>query len=77
MNDHGEFRLQMIACGLLMVGLISIAASDHFNYRDLANAGTMVLGIGGGLLTGKALNQMTKTGDIKNSPSEDKPEDPK
>lgn len=78
MNDHAETRTQFIACGLLLTGLIAIAASDHFNFRDLANAGTMVLGIGGGLLTGKALNQSTKPGDIKNvNPSDGTSEEPK
>lgn len=33
-----------------MVGLGAIAGADHYNMRDLANAGTVVVGAGVGLL---------------------------
>lgn len=78
MNDHGELRLQLIACALIIVGLTAVAMADKSNFRDLANGATMVLGIGATLLTGKSQSQSTKTGDIKNvNVPEDKPEEPK
>lgn len=71
MNDHGETRTQNLAVILLFMGLVAIAVADVYNMRDLANAGTVVVGAGVGLLTGKmankALTQTTATGDIKNT----------
>lgn len=70
MNSHSDEKTQYLACALLVLALVAITAADHYNYRDLANAGTMILGIGGGLLTGKFMGQSTKSGDIINPPSE-------
>lgn len=69
MKDFGERWTQLLAVTLMALGLAAIAAADKYNFRDLANAGTVVVGAGVGLLTGKALNQSTKTGDIKNAES--------
>lgn len=51
---------------LIFIGLVSIGIADHFNWRDLAGAGGIVLGYGGGILQGKSNSQQnsTKTGDI-------------
>jgi type IV secretory pathway VirB2 component (pilin) len=57
-----DSRTQYLAAALIIIALISIGIADHFNMRDLANAGTMVLGIGGGILTGKYLSQTTTKG---------------
>lgn len=58
---------QFLAVTLMVFGLGAIAAADKFNYRDLANAGTVVVGAGVGLLTGKAIDKSNK----------DKPEEPR
>jgi len=54
---------------LIFLGLVSIGIADHFNWRDLAGAGGIVLGYGGGILQGKSHMQQndTKTGDIVNA----------
>lgn len=65
MIDHTD-RLQMLSFGLIIIALFAIAAADHYNLRDLANAGLTVLGTGAGILTGKQLSQTTQTGDITN-----------
>jgi len=55
MNDQAVTITQIISVVLIVLGLGAIASADHFNMRDLANAGTVVVGAGVGLLTGKAL----------------------
>jgi type IV secretory pathway VirB2 component (pilin) len=55
MNDQAGTITQIISVVLIVMGLAAIAGADHFNMRDLANAGTVVVGAGVGLLTGKTL----------------------
>lgn len=65
-----EKRNQYIAVFLIILALIAVAAADHANLRDLANAGQTVLGFGGGILTGKWMTQSTSKGSIVNEASD-------
>lgn len=68
-NDELKRTLQA-ALFLIVLGLIAIGIADHWNWRDLAGAGGIVLGYGGGILQGKgsSSDQKTNTGDIVNQP---------
>lgn len=67
MSDTDRFVLK-VSILLIFMGLVSIGIADHWNWRDLAGAGGIVLGYGGGILQGKGTSQHsdTKTGDIVN-----------
>jgi hypothetical protein len=57
----------MVSVFLIVLGLVSIGIADHYNWRDLAGAGGIVLGYGGGILQGKGTtHNETKTGDVVN-----------
>lgn len=73
MNDHQERFMQALAFTLVVIGLMACGLGDHFHLSTLANGGTTAIGLGGGLLTGKALQQMTTKGGgpIVNSPPQD------
>lgn len=70
MIDHSD-RLQVFAFSLILLSLIAIGFADHYNMRDLANAGLSSLGAGIGILTGKQLSQTqsTQSGDVVNPPA--------
>lgn len=69
MNDNDIKRTLQAALFLIVLGLLAIGVADHWNWRDLAGAGGIVLGYGGGILQGKSPSQQsTKTGDINNPP---------
>ena len=55
--DPSETRNQYIAVLLIFLALVAVAMADHWNWRDLANAGQTVLGFGGGILMGKSAAQ--------------------
>ena len=58
-----------IAVLLIFIGLIAIGVADHYNWRELAGAGGIVVGYGGGILQGKSNSQRTSgSGDIVNVP---------
>jgi hypothetical protein len=66
-----DFRFVLrVSILLIVLGLIAIGIADHYNWRDLAGAGGIVLGYGGGILQGKSSSQQnnTKTGDIVADP---------
>lgn len=72
MTDADLKRTLQAALFLIVLGLLAIGIADHWNWRDLAGAGGIVLGYGGGILQGKSGSQQsqeTKTGDIVNTPS--------
>lgn len=77
MIDHTD-RLQVFAFSLIILSLIAIGVADHYNMRDLANAGLSALGAGIGILTGKQLsqNQSTQSGDINTAPPPTSPVPP-
>jgi hypothetical protein len=52
--DPADARNQYIAVALIFIALVAVAVADHWNWRDLANAGQTVLGFGGGILMGKS-----------------------
>lgn len=59
--DPADARNQYIAVALILLALLAVAIADHWNWRDLANAGQTVLGFGGGILMGKsAANFLSK-----------------
>jgi hypothetical protein len=59
--DDAKRTLQA-ALFLIVLGLIAIGVADHWNWRDLAGAGGIVLGYGGGILQGKGTSQNTTKG---------------
>jgi hypothetical protein len=69
--DDLRFVLK-VSVFLIVLGLISIGIADHWNWRDLAGAGGIVLGYGGGILQGKGSSQNSTKGggDIINNPKE-------
>jgi hypothetical protein len=69
MIDNDMRFVLKISILLIFLGLLAIGVADHFNWRDLAGAGGIVLGYGGGILQGKSHSQHndTKTGDILNA----------
>lgn len=62
--DASEARNQYIAVCLITLALVAVAVADHWNWRDLANAGQTVLGFGGGILTGKYLASRNNPADL-------------
>lgn len=68
MNDSDMKFVLKVSILLIFMGLLSIGIADHWNWRDLAGAGGIVLGYGGGILQGKGSTQHndTKAGDIVN-----------
>lgn len=52
--DPADARTQFVAVALILLALVAVGAADHWNWRDLANAGQTVLGFGGGILMGKS-----------------------
>lgn len=70
MNDNDIRRTLLAALFLIVLGLVAIGVADHWNWRDLAGAGGIVLGYGGGILQGKGSSQNTSKGggDIINVP---------
>ena len=74
MADDFKFIMR-VAIALIVLGLIAIGIADHWNWRDLAGAGSIVLGYGGGILQGKGSTQHndTKTGDVINVTPDPKP----
>lgn len=80
MSDNDLKRTLQAALFLIVLGLVAIGIADHWNWRDLAGAGGIVLGYGGGILQGKggsSQSQETKTGDIVNTPTAGVPPIPK
>lgn len=75
-NNDAKMILQA-ALFLIILGLLAIGIADHWNWRDLAGAGGIVLGYGGGILQGKGNSSQQFSGpgggDIINPP----PVDPK
>jgi hypothetical protein len=47
--------IQILATVILFFGCFCVGAADHYNWRDLANAGNTVIGVGAGILTGQKL----------------------
>jgi hypothetical protein len=71
MSDVELKRTLQAALFLIVLGLLAIGIADHWNWRDLAGAGGIVLGYGGGILQGKGSTQQTTTkggGNIVNAP---------
>lgn len=48
--------IQILATVILFYGCACVAAADHWNWRDLANAGNIVVGVGAGILTGEKMS---------------------
>ena len=73
MPENPKF-VQLLATSILVFGCLCVAAADHFNWRDLAGAGTTVLGVGAGILTGQRLSSVTNKdgGTINVNPDEAK-----
>jgi hypothetical protein len=73
MPDTSERRIQIIACFLIIIGLTAVAFGSLYHWEALTGAGNTVVGYGGALLTGKALQQLTSKGggDIVNQPPKD------
>jgi hypothetical protein len=69
MNDNDIKRTLQAALFLIVLGLVAIGVADHWNWRDLAGAGGIVLGYGGGILQGKGGSQQTAGKDINNPPA--------
>jgi hypothetical protein len=66
MDADLKFVLRVAVC-LIFLGLVAIGCADHFNWRDLAGAGGIVVGYGGGILQGKSSShQATSSGSILN-----------
>lgn len=70
MSDTDIKRTLQAALFLIVLGLLAIGIADRCNWRDLAGAGGIVLGYGGGILQGKGSSQTTTKGggDILNVP---------
>lgn len=47
---------QVLAAVILFFGCVCVATADHYNWRDLANVGNTVVGVGAGILTGPKLS---------------------
>lgn len=65
MKDQQQFT-QVLATIILFFGCACVGAADKWNWRDLAGAGTTVLGVGAGILTGQKLATMTHTDSFVN-----------
>ena len=70
MNTNLE-HIQYLAFALVVVGLVACGIGDWRTWHTLANGGTTALGLGGGILTGQKLQQMTTKGGgpINNDPN--------
>lgn len=51
--------IQCLATSILFFGCVCVGAADKYNWRDLANAGNTVIGVGAGILTGQKLASYT------------------
>lgn len=57
-----EHHIQYLAFTLVVIGLIACGIGDWHQWHTLANGGTTALGLGGGILTGQKLQQITTKG---------------
>lgn len=47
--------VQCLATVILFFGAFCVGAADKYNWRDLAQTGATIVGVGGGILTGQKL----------------------
>ena len=64
MSDSDIKRTLQAALFLIVLGLLAIGIADHWNWRDLAGAGGIVLGYGGGILQGKGTTSQRDPQDL-------------
>lgn len=55
--------IQCLATSILFFGCVCVGAADKYNWRDLANAGNTVIGVGAGILTGQKLAALSRNED--------------
>lgn len=62
MQTDSEHFIQGMAFALVIVGLCACGMGDHWHLTTLANGGNTAVGLGGGILTGQKMQQMTTKG---------------